>query len=62
MFILYTFALLSTLLLVNTMYAELLNTILNKYSSQYDTDNTDRARLKITLIVIASIFWGAILS
>lgn len=56
-FILIT-ALLSTLLWINILFAELITVKINPYITQDDTVQKQRAMVKNILIIIMSVFWG----
>jgi hypothetical protein len=56
-FILIT-ALLSTLLWINILFAELITVKINPYITQDDKVQKQRAMVKNILIIIMSVFWG----
>jgi hypothetical protein len=56
-FILIT-ALLSTLLWINILFAELITVKINPYITQNDKVQKQRAMVKNILIIIMSVFWG----
>lgn len=63
MFFITVIALFSTLMLINILVTESINARLNMYSSK-DTEEEDknRARLKMILILISSLFWSALIT
>ena len=63
MFFITVIALFSTLMLINILVTESINARLNMYSNK-DTEEEDknRARLKMILILISSLFWSALIT
>ena len=63
MFFITVIALFSTLMLINILVTESINARLNMYSNK-DTEEEDknRAKLKMILILISSLFWSALIT
>ena len=60
MYIVLVIALLSTLMWVNTLFTEYINAKLNPYRQEGSEEiDKQRARLKLVLLIITSLFWGA---
>lgn len=60
MYIVLVIALLSILMWVNTLFTEYINAKLNPYRQEGSEEiDKQRARLKLVLLIITSLFWGA---
>lgn len=60
MYIVLVIALLSTLMWVNTLFTEYINAKLNPYRQEGSEEiDKQRARLKLVLLIITSLFWVA---
>jgi hypothetical protein len=60
MYIVLVIALLSTLMWVNTLFTEYINAKLNPYRQEGSEEiDKQRARLKLVLLIITALFWGA---
>ena len=60
MYIVLFIALLSTLMWVNTLFTEYINAKLNPYRQEGSEEiDKQRARLKLVLLIITALFWGA---
>lgn len=60
MYIVLVIALLSTLMWVNTLFTEYNNAKLNPYRQEGSEEiDKQRARLKLVLLIITALFWGA---
>jgi hypothetical protein len=60
MYIVVVIALLSTFMLINVMFSEHITAKVNLYSTdEMKKEDKQRAKIKLILIIIMALFWGA---